>query len=286
VEVGEAIYFNCPRNKAREPIRGQQLKRSNENRCVYCGALASEEHQCECPEKWEKELSKYGLSDKQITREDARELASPINKEGEELKVTSGSESTGAVRLRSWRERNFAKKDVPKWARNDSSLLVLMQNYHMGRRRARQIYEAVQKKWRTNQKIRASGKLHARIRKSLERLRKDADSLKQELVAEGLTPEQADAYLADPTLKRLLYPAKIEKVYEDYTEYADRMKRIVGDANWDSLTTEQQQAANEWMKGLVLEAKRQVLENMPDRDPERDPSSRKLAKFLGINRRK
>lgn len=285
-QVDGDVYLDCARDKDGEPIRGQQLKRLKENRCVYCGVLASEEHECECPEKWEKELSQYGLSEKQITREDARKLARAKNKEGEDLEATADPELTGSVLLRSWRERNFAKKDIPKWARNDSGLLVLMQNYDMRRKTARQIYQAVQKKWRTNQKIRASGKQHARLRKCLERLRKDAESLKQELVATGLTPGQADAYLADPTLKRLLYPEKINPIYDNYPEYAERMEKIVGGADWDSLSLEQKQGAREWMEGLVLEAQRRALENMPDRDPERDPSPSKLAKFLDLTPRK
>jgi hypothetical protein len=244
--------------------------------------LASEEHECECPEKWEKELSQYGLSEKQMTREDARKLASTKNQEGEELEATSGPELTGAVRFRSWRERNFAKKDIPKWARNDSSLLVLMQNYDMCRKTARQIYEAVQKKWRTNQKIRASGRQHARLRKCLERLRKDAESLKQELVATGLTPRQADTYLADPTLKQLLYPERINPIDEEEFE---RLKNILGNADWDSATLEQKEAAREMMKMEIVERMRRALENMPDHDPKHDPSSIDLAEFLGIKPR-
>jgi hypothetical protein len=288
--VADTVYSDCPRNKDGEPVRADQLKRFQENLCVYCEVQASQDHHLDCPEKWEKELSVYGLSRKDMTRDDARAFAGSANdnEEGDEVGYLAQQDLTGAYRFRSSRERNFAKRDIPSWARNDATLFVLMNRYDVSRKRALQTFRAVHEKWRSREKIRASRKDHARLRKCLERLRKDADALKQELVETGLTPEHVDAYLRDPTLKRLLYPEKIEPQYS--SEVLKIVLRVIDETpiragHEDAREQIRREAVQDWMRSMSAENWNKVWEMRPDRCPS-DPSSADLAKLLGLTTNK
>jgi len=251
--------------------------------------------------EWNNRLAGSGadLSELQLEREHLRQSRQRENEEGEEVKKTPVEQDglTSSIRLPSSLERNFAKKDIPFWAKSDGTLLVLMRNYEMSRRKAWETYKAVDMKWRSNQKVRTTKKQHSLIRKRLERFRKDGESLKQELIATGMTPEEVDAYFRDPTLKRLLYPTPQDSIYEKEPDVIQKLRtfadmrtllEFVG-REWSELTREEQLALKHVEEEALFllartrlrEGRREVMERIPDHSP-RDPSSRHLADFLGV----
>lgn len=280
--MADTVYFDCPRNNDGEPIRADQMRRLKAALCVYCGVLP---HATECPEKWEAELSTYGLSRNDISREDARGFSTTREDEGG---AGQESEATAFYRFRSSRERNFAKRDVPSWGKSDGALYILMSSYNMSRKRALQTFRAVYEKWRSKEKINASKKDHARLRKCLERLRKDAESLKKELVDNGMKPEHAEAYLADPTLKKLHHPENVEPEYPSAVLQA--VLQMIDRGLLPSLLHLPPDVLNEvkltlvrkMCKSMWIETMNELWEKRPDRSP-KDPSSKDLAELLGLN---